>query len=74
MSQLILHERIETTVPRAKELRKVADRMVTLGKEVWSSNADHTAAPDKLLSSNHMTAEVPCKRPACVYCCEEATP
>ena len=34
VSQLIWHERIETTVPRAKELRKVADRMVTLGKEV----------------------------------------
>ena len=34
MSQLIRHERIETTVPRAKELRKVADRMITLGKEV----------------------------------------
>lgn len=25
--------RIETTVPRAKELRSVADKMVTLGKE-----------------------------------------
>ena len=34
MSQLIWHERVETTVPRAKELRKIADRMVTLGKEV----------------------------------------
>lgn len=34
VSQLIWHERIETTVPRAKELRKIADRMVTLGKEV----------------------------------------
>ncbi|CAK0762295.1 hypothetical protein CVIRNUC_002943 [Coccomyxa viridis] len=33
VSQLIRHERIETTVPRAKELRKVADRMITLGKE-----------------------------------------
>ena len=51
MSQLILHERIETTVPRAKELRKVADRMVTLGKEVRSSDTDCTAAPDKHLLS-----------------------
>ena len=34
VSQLIWHERVETTVPRAKELRKIADRMVTLGKEV----------------------------------------
>lgn len=34
VSQLIRHERIETTLPRAKELRRVADQMVTLGKEV----------------------------------------
>ena len=39
MSQLIRHERIETTVPRAKELRKVADRMITLGKEVRCSES-----------------------------------
>ena len=31
--QLIQHERIETTVPKAKELRRVADKMITLGKE-----------------------------------------
>lgn len=34
VTQLVMHERIETTLPRAKELRKLADRMVTLGKEV----------------------------------------
>lgn len=33
VSQLIFHERIETTVPKAKELRRVADQMVTLAKE-----------------------------------------
>lgn len=33
VTQLIFHERIETTVPKAKELRQVADKMVTLGKE-----------------------------------------
>lgn len=31
-SSLILNKRIETTLPRAKELRRMADRMVTLGK------------------------------------------
>lgn len=31
-SSLILNKRIETTLTRAKELRRVADRMVTLGK------------------------------------------
>jgi len=30
---LIRHERIKTTDPRAKELRRIADRMVTLGKQ-----------------------------------------
>ena len=30
---LIRHERIRTTDPKAKELRRIADRMVTLGKQ-----------------------------------------
>lgn len=34
MSQLIKHDRIETTVQKAKELRRLADQVVTLGKEV----------------------------------------
>ena len=47
MSQLIRHERIETTVPRAKELKKVADRMITLGKEVgYSESPLHVAEFD----------------------------
>lgn len=29
---LMLHEQIVTTVPKAKELRRFADRMITLGK------------------------------------------
>lgn len=33
VSQLIDYGRIETTVPKAKELRRIADQMVTLGKE-----------------------------------------
>lgn len=31
-SSLILHDRIATTLPRAKELRRIADRIVTLSK------------------------------------------
>ena len=31
--QLIEHERIETTVVKAKELRRFADKMITLGKD-----------------------------------------
>lgn len=30
---LVLHDRIETTLPKAKELRRLADRLVTLGKQ-----------------------------------------
>lgn len=31
--ELIKHEQIKTTVPRAKELRKSFDKMITLGKK-----------------------------------------
>lgn len=30
---LITHEQIKTTLPKAKELRRIADKMVTLGKK-----------------------------------------
>lgn len=33
VTSLILHERLETTLPKAKELRRLADRMITWGKE-----------------------------------------
>ncbi|PIR21124.1 MAG: 50S ribosomal protein L17 [Deltaproteobacteria bacterium CG11_big_fil_rev_8_21_14_0_20_47_16] len=33
LSSLILHDRIETTLPKAKELRRWADWMVSLGKD-----------------------------------------
>ena len=33
VTSLILHERIETTLPKAKELRGLADRMITWGKQ-----------------------------------------
>lgn len=32
-TSLVLHNRIETTVPKAKALKRVADKLVTLGKE-----------------------------------------
>ena len=34
VTQLIQHERIQTTVSKAKQLRKLADRMVTFAKKV----------------------------------------
>ena len=32
VTSLLAHERIVTTVPKAKEVRRVADKMITLGK------------------------------------------
>lgn len=34
VTQLLQHERIQTTLPKAKELRKVADRVITYAKKV----------------------------------------
>ena len=33
VTSLILHEKLETTVAKAKELRIIADKMITLGKK-----------------------------------------
>jgi large subunit ribosomal protein L17 len=33
VTALIIHERIETTLVKAKELKRLADKMVTLGKK-----------------------------------------
>ena len=30
---LVLHDKIETTLPRAKELKRLADKLVTIGKK-----------------------------------------
>ena len=38
MNSLIEHEAIKTTVPKAKELRRVIEPMLTLGKEPTLSN------------------------------------
>lgn len=32
LKSLIVHERIETTIPKAKELRRFADQMITMAK------------------------------------------
>jgi large subunit ribosomal protein L17 len=41
LASLVMHERIETTEPKAKELRSIADKTITWGKSV----ADVTAKP-----------------------------
>lgn len=44
VSQLVKHERIETTVAKAKEVRRLADNMVQLGKDGSLSAARRAAA------------------------------
>jgi large subunit ribosomal protein L17 len=41
LASLVIHERIETTEPKAKELRSIADKAISWGKSV----ADATAKP-----------------------------
>jgi len=38
VTSLLEHERIETTVPKAKEARRLAERIITLGKRGGLSN------------------------------------
>ena len=40
VSQLLRYERIETTVAKAKELKRLADKVVTIAKEVLVSSLD----------------------------------
>jgi large subunit ribosomal protein L17 len=47
VTSLVIHGRIRTTLAKAKELRKVADRMVTLGKGVAPSSLE-SAEGDEL--------------------------
>lgn len=39
VTSLLEHERIETTLPRAKEARRMAERIITLGKKGGVHNA-----------------------------------
>ena len=38
VTSLLEHERIETTLPKAKEARRIAERIITLGKRGGLSN------------------------------------
>ncbi len=48
VTSLMLHGQIRTTVERAKELRKYADRVISLGKNAPSTNAIASLAGDEL--------------------------
>lgn len=50
-ASLIKHEQIETTLPKAKELRRVVDRLITLGKrgDLHARRQALTSIPDMAL-------------------------
>ena len=53
MNSLIAHEAIKTTVPKAKELRRVVEPMITLGKS--PSLANRRLAFDRLRDRDMVT-------------------
>ncbi len=53
MNSLLEHEVIKTTVPKAKELRRVVEPMITLGKEATLSN--RRLAFDRLRNRDNVT-------------------
>ena len=50
-ASLVKHEQIETTLPKAKELRRVVDRLITLGKrgDLHARRQALTSIPDMAL-------------------------
>jgi large subunit ribosomal protein L17 len=40
VTSLLEHERIETTLPKAKEARRLAERIITLGKKGGASRSE----------------------------------
>jgi len=53
MNSLVLSERIETTVPKAKELRRLGDRLITLGKR--GSAVSRHQSPEQTNGSHAIT-------------------
>ena len=53
MNSLIAHEAIKTTVPKAKELRRVVEPMITLAKE--ATGANRRLAFDRLRDRDSVT-------------------
>jgi len=69
-TSLVLHNRIETTLPKAKELKRVADKLVTLGKKnslharrqamsyLYAINRTETGNAQKLTAVHKLFTEI----------------
>jgi len=52
VTQLIIHERIETTETKAKELRRLVEKMITLGKKNTLASRRQAAQTVRFLDTN----------------------
>jgi len=52
VTQLIIHERIETTETKAKEVRRIVEKMITLGKKGTLSARRQAAQTVRFLDAN----------------------
>ena len=52
-TSLITHERLITTLPKAKELRPFAERAITLGKRALAAEAPETALHNRRIASGY---------------------
>src|SRR5215471_15291280 len=52
-TSLITHERLITTLPKAKELRPFAERAITLGKRALAADAPESALHNRRLAASY---------------------
>ncbi len=70
---LVKHEQIKTTLPKAKDLRPIVEKLVTLGKrgglaarrQILASLKDDKLADKLLTTSPTATRRAPAATPAC---------
>src|SRR5215210_5925076 len=55
-TSLIVHERVITTLPKAKELRPFAERVITLGKRALAAEAPEAALHARRLAAGYFFA------------------